>query len=144
MPRDHNRTAISPRYWRSAITNGSLLGVDKRTATGRRYHDLITEFSREIAGDGELTQAEMVLVRQAAAVTIRMEALQLAIVNGTGAAVADEDLVRLSNSLARILRQITSSHRLRGNRPGRPLSKSASKSVAEHFATRKASGRIKP
>ncbi len=142
MPQDHSHTAIGPTQWRSAITNGTSLGVDKRTATGRRYRDLISEFSREVAGGEQLTQAEMVLVRQAAAITIRMEILQVEIVNGSSA-TADEDLVRLSNSLARILGQITRTHRPAGNRPGRPLSKSAAASVAEHFATRKASGRIK-
>ena len=123
MPQDHNQTTIEPTQWRSAITNGSSLGIDKRTPAGRRYRDLITEFSREVAGgdDGELSQSELILVRQAAALSLRIEALQIAIVDG--AVVNDDDIARLTNILMRLLAQIQGRYRFRKTKTGRPPSK---------------------
>jgi hypothetical protein len=139
MPPDHSKVTVNPTQWRSAITNGSSLGIDKRSTIGRRYRDLIAEFSRQIAGnDGSLNEAELILVRQAAAISIRVEALQIDIVNGI--AVRDEDIVRLSNSLTRILWQLNHTHQQKsglGRPPGRPLSKSASASIGEHFESRR-------
>jgi hypothetical protein len=74
------------------------------------------------------------LVRQAAAISIRVEALQADIVNGI--VVKDEDIVRLSNSLTRILWQLDRTHR-QNSKPGRPLSKSTAASIEEHFASRR-------
>jgi hypothetical protein len=143
MTLDHNQTIIEPTQWRSAITNGSSLGIDKRTPAGRRYRDLIAEFSREIAGDGgELSQSELILVRQAAAISLRVEALQIAIVEG--AEVDNDDITRLTNILMRLLAQISGRYRYRKSKTGRPLSKDLPISVAEHFATRKATGRVRP
>lgn len=78
---------IGNRQWRSAVTNGAYpAGINGRTAAGRRYRDLVTEYSREIAGEGgPLNPAEMALIRQAAALTVRGEALQADIVSGRAA-----------------------------------------------------------
>lgn len=63
---------IGNRQWRSAVTNGALpAGIDGRSAIGRRYRDLVTEYARE-AGNGEtLNPAEMALVKQAGALQKR-------------------------------------------------------------------------
>jgi len=126
---------VGNRQWRSAVTNGALLaGVDKRSAIGRRFRDLVTEYAREIGGGEPLNPAEMALVKQAAALTVRAEALQIDILNGS--APNDEHLVRISNTLARILWQLDCTHRQK-SKPGRPLSTSTAASVAEHFASRR-------
>jgi len=117
-----------------------LAGVDKRSAIGRRFRDLVTEYAREIGGGEPLNPAEMALVKQAAALTVRAEALQIDIING--GAADDEHLVRISNTLARILKQLERRHRQKA-KTGRPPSTSTAASVAEHFATRKATGKIK-
>ena len=141
------RSALTgTRQWRSRVTNTGLpAGIDQRSTIGRRYRDLVAEYSREVAacGDGEpLSQAEMVLVNQAAAITIRVEILQADIV--TGAAVDDETIVRYHNALTRILDQLRGARRRQHKiKTGRPPSKDLAASVAEHFALRKASGRIK-
>ncbi len=102
MSLDHSQNTGISRQWRSAITNGALPnGIDMRTAIGRRYRDLIAEFSREIAGDDAPSHAELILIRQAAAITARLEMLQSDIVNG--AVIVDDEFVRLSNASVRIL-----------------------------------------
>jgi len=110
---------IGNRQWRSAVTNGAYpAGINGRTAAGRRYRDLVTEYSREITGEGgPLNPAEMALIRQAAALTVRGEALQADIVSGRAA--DDEAIVRLANTLARILKQLERRHR-QSRTPRRP------------------------
>lgn len=89
---------------RSAVTNGSRLleGVDGRSASARRFRDLVRSFSEEIGG--ELTELELGLVRQAAAVTLKAEALQAALVRGEP--VDGDQLIRLSGTARRILSAI--------------------------------------
>jgi hypothetical protein len=101
----HREFISKNRRTRAKLTNGSLLprGLDGRSAPARRYRDLILQFSHGIAGErgAPLNPAELALVKQAAAITVRAEALQAAIVRGEP--VSDEDVVRLSNSAIRIL-----------------------------------------
>ena len=105
MSAGHSEFISTNRRTRSALTNGSLLprGLDGRSAPARRYRDLILQFSHGIAGErgAPLNPAELALVKQAAAITVRAEALQADIVRGKP--VSDEDVVRLSNSAIRIL-----------------------------------------
>ena len=105
MSTGHSEFISKNRRTRSALTNGSLLprGLDGRSAPARRYRDLILQFSHGIAGErgAPLNPAELALVKQAAAITVRAEALQADIVRGEP--VSDEDVVRLSNSAIRIL-----------------------------------------
>jgi hypothetical protein len=100
-----NRTAVptSLQTTRAAITNGThmLPGIDGRSAPARRYRDLVADLAADLGGEAALTNAEMALVRQAAATTMRAEQLQAAIVRGEP--VASDELVRLSNASARIL-----------------------------------------
>ena len=87
---------------RSAVSNGSklLANVDGRSATARRYRDLISDLLRE-GGEGALSAAEFGLVRQAAAITLQAELLQARIVRGE--AVSAGALIRLSSEARRIL-----------------------------------------
>jgi hypothetical protein len=68
---------------RSAVTNGSklLVGIDGRSPAARRFRDLIQLYETEVGG--VLTEVERGLIRQAAALTIRAEQLQAAIVEGS-------------------------------------------------------------
>lgn len=99
---DAQTAARSPAV-RSAVTNGSkaLAGVDGRSATARRYRDLIADFANELGGTNQLTTAEQGLLRQAATLTLRAEQLAAAVVRGE--AVDGDELIRLSGEARRIL-----------------------------------------
>ena len=86
---------------RSAITNGKRLleGISMRTAAGRRYRDLVEAYTAEIGG--ELSQTEMAMVKQAAALAIQSEAMQADIVNRKP--VDTDALIRISGTAKRIL-----------------------------------------
>lgn len=86
----------STRKTRSGIR---LPRVDARTRSSRRYHQLILTFEAEIGR--ELTEADRVLIKQAATIALRAEQLEQEIVAG---AVVDPDLViRLTSECRRIL-----------------------------------------
>jgi hypothetical protein len=101
---------------RSAVTNGTrvLDGVDGRSAGGRRFRDLIRDFSKPFGGLEALGEGDRVLIRQAAALALRAEAMQAAIINGE--AVDHDALIRLSGEARRIL----SSIKRRAERPKGP------------------------
>ncbi len=127
----HSAFISTNRRTRSALTNGSLLppGLDGRSAAARRYRDLILQFSHGIVGEGgePLNPAEMVLVRQAAGITVRVEALQANIIRGEP--INDEDLVRLSNGAHRLLTAVMKQRELKGKRGHPPSVNSLLKSL---------------
>jgi hypothetical protein len=75
--------------------------VDGRRSAARRFRDLVADFARDLGGEGALSAAELALIRQAAAITLQCETLQIMLLNGD--AVASDDLVRLTNASTRIL-----------------------------------------
>jgi hypothetical protein len=113
---------------RSAISNGKrmLPGVDGRSPAARRYRDLVADFTRDLGG-AALSAAEVALIRQAAALMVRAEALQAAIIRGE--TVDDETAVRLTNAATRVLTAISGRKRKR---------EPASQTLDEYVAARKA------
>ena len=103
------KVASAPRV-RSRVTNGSklLTGIDGRSATARRFRDLIADYAREHGGNAALSTAELGMVRQAAAITLRAEQLQAAIVRGEP--VLADELIRLSSEARRILSSLRRRH----------------------------------
>ena len=102
----------------SAITNGSRLhapGIDGRTRDARRFRDLVASFSEGLGGDGALNEADRALVRNAAALAVKAEAMQAAIVKGEN--VDLEALTRLSNCVSRTLGQLGSNRATRDASP---------------------------
>lgn len=103
-----DRAAVAPPSLtnRSAVTNGTQLlpGIDGRSPDARRYRDLVANFAAELGGVGELSEAEMAIVRQAAAMTAQSERTQATMVNG--GPVDAEQLTRLMNSQQRALRSL--------------------------------------
>jgi hypothetical protein len=95
---------------RSKVTNRSklLTGIDGRSATARRFRDLIADFAREHGGSSALSTAELGMMRQAAAITLRAEQLQAAIVRGEP--VLADELIRLSSEARRILSSVRRQH----------------------------------
>ena len=78
--------------------------ADGRTRAVRRFHRLVRAFTEDLGG-GPLSHSDMALIRNAAALTVRAEQAQEALL--TGQAIDDEQLVRLSNASAKILNLLT-------------------------------------
>ena len=80
---------------RSRFTNdpGYLPGVDRRTASGRRYQDIVAAVAAEFG------PANPVALRELAALRFTLEREQGAIVSGDQRSL--EDLVRLTNAIER-------------------------------------------
>ncbi|HEY8124191.1 MAG TPA: hypothetical protein VIF88_02055 [Methylocystis sp.] len=64
---------------RSKVTNGVKLlpGYDGRTVWGRRFHDLCALHARDAGGIDELSEAQVSLIRRAAALEVTLENLEL-------------------------------------------------------------------
>ncbi len=111
MQSDHAKPIrVSPTN-RSAVSNGTKLldGIDGRSPTARRFRDLVQAFQAEFGG--ALSEADKLLVRQAAALTIRAEQLQADLVNGLP--VDADALIRLTGTANRILGSINAKSRKR-------------------------------
>jgi hypothetical protein len=94
---------------RSRVTNGTrtLIGVKGSSKFGRRYRDIVDLYTTEIGGD--LSQTEMAMVKQAAALAIKGEMMQAAIINGEP--VDSDNLIRISSEVRRILDSLKSGKR---------------------------------
>src|ERR1700687_674652 len=101
MQTQHRHTGANCATTRSAVSNRSRLlqNVDGRSASARRFRDLVAAFEAEVGGT--LSELERGLVRQAAILSLKTEQMQECIVRGE---VADCDtLIRLSGEARRIL-----------------------------------------
>ncbi|WP_439399362.1 hypothetical protein ACRQ5Q_18450 [Bradyrhizobium sp. PMVTL-01] len=80
---------------RDKLSNGTRLmpGVDLRSAAGRRYRYLVTEYSNELGT--ELTEPEKALVRQVSSLQLRIEQLQGRLVQGED--VDADQIIRLAS-----------------------------------------------
>src|SRR3984885_1469450 len=98
--------APRPMTGRSAVTNDPLLlrGVDGRSIVARRYRDVAIALADDLGGQDKLSEPSKILVRQAAAMTVQVEALQSRIVGGEE--VNLEQLTRVSNVLGRTLQRL--------------------------------------
>ncbi len=116
-------SAARPLTVRSAVTNDplKLRGVDGRSLAARRYRDVAIALAADLGGQDKLNEPTKILVRQAAALTVQVEALQTKIVAGEDN--DHEQLTRLSNVLGRTLQRLGLK---------RPVPKSSSPLV-EHF-----------
>lgn len=92
------------RHGRSRVSNGTRLldGIDGRSASARRFKDLIAGLARDEFGGAEnLSIAELSLLRQAAALMLSAEQMQAAVVRGE--AMHADELVRVSSESRRVL-----------------------------------------
>lgn len=85
-----------PRNNRSAITNGTRVGIDLRTAAGRRWRDLLADAMRQTGGRNES------LCRQLATLTVRREQLDAEV--AAGEPVDPQDLIRVCGAISRLMR----------------------------------------
>ena len=70
----------------------------------RRYREIAVAIADDLGGPDKLSEPTKILVRQAASLTLQVEALQSKIVAGED--VDAEQLVRLSNVLGRTLARL--------------------------------------
>ena len=115
QPPPHKRAPGSVTN-KSRVTNGRwvLDGCDMRTPMGRRFRDLCEAYKSEAGGS--LSEAEKGLIRIAAGMTLRAEALQSAIVRGVD--VPFDEVIRLTSEARRTLQPILTRagrHRQSGN-----------------------------
>jgi hypothetical protein len=100
------------RRSRHTLGGIELPRCDGRTVAAKRFSALVQQFSDELGG-GTLSAVDAGLVRQAAALSLRIEQLQAAIVSGEP--VNNDETVRLSSEHRRILASLRS--RATKNRP---------------------------
>jgi len=104
---------------------GKLRGVNGNSLAARRFREIVGNLADDVGGPDKVSEPQKIAIRQIATMTMRIEALQAQVL--TGEFVDDEELVRLSNAVARLL------HRLGlKKRPERKLS------VPEYLARRDA------
>jgi len=122
---------------RNAVSNGSRLhrrGIDGRTRPAKRFRDVFESFAASLGGMAGLSEADRALARTAASLAVKAETMQAEV--AAGGEVDAEQLVRVSNSLSRVL------GRLRKRTHG---GQAAPMTVLEHIAARdaraKAAGR---
>ena len=73
-----------PSRARSAVTNHKdlLPGLDGRSATARRFRDLVNAFVADMGGLDRCSEIRLGLVRRLAAATVQAELLEAEMVNG--------------------------------------------------------------
>ena len=124
MPRRTPVVATSKRT-RSAISNGSRLHIkgDSRTAAARRFRDLVGSFSANL---GELSEADLAMVRTAAALTLKSEQMQADLAAGKDVDAAT--LIKLAGTTRRSLAAISA----------KVKDKPAGPTLAEYWASKQA------
>jgi hypothetical protein len=109
-------TGKNPLKQRSIVTNGKKLvaDLDGRSSTARRYKDLCSALSDDLGGVAALNAGQTALIRQAAAMVVQSEKLQVAVLRGE--IVDVEALTRLANAATRIIGALRRSRETRNSR----------------------------
>jgi hypothetical protein len=104
---------LRPVYARSRISNGReiLSGVDGRSATARRYFDLVQAICNDLGGVDRMSEARLQLIRRFAAASVIAEQMEARLANGEQINIAEHAL--LSSTLVRIVRRIGINRRAR-------------------------------
>jgi hypothetical protein len=104
MSNSHTSIAERPPASRSMVANRPLMtrGVDGRTASARRFRDIAQSLIDDLGGD--VSESQMLLVRQAAMTSLVVERLQASLVSGGDA--DPELLIRLANTQTRSLQEL--------------------------------------
>lgn len=115
---------------RSSVTNGRdlLPGIDHRSSVARRYRDLVELLSRTVMG-GPLTEADMLLVRNAASAQLHVEDLTARTCRGE--LVDPESITRAVNGANRALARL---------QKGRQSAKASASAVSDYLARRSSEG----
>jgi hypothetical protein len=95
-------TTVRKPTARSRVTNGKdiLPGVDGRTLTARRYHDLIASLTSDAGGDKKMSEARRQLIRRFAALSVMAENQEAQLVMGNPLDLAEH--CQISSTLVRL------------------------------------------
>jgi hypothetical protein len=91
---------------RSAVTSGRrlLIGGDPNSAWSRRYSDLVKRHVADLGGRGTLSQAQLSLVRRAAALACELEQMEARM--SAGVEVNLDSFGRAASHLRRLLESL--------------------------------------
>ena len=97
-----------PSRARSAVTNHKdmLPGLDGRSATARRFRDLVNAFVADMGGLDRCSEVKLGLVRRLAATTVQAEMLEARMVNGDAIDIAM--LCTLASTTVRLSQRLRS------------------------------------
>jgi hypothetical protein len=117
-----------PARTRSAVSNHSdlLPGLDGRSATARRFRDLVNAFVADMGGLDRCSEIRLGLVRRLAATTVQAEMLEARMVNGEQIDIAT--LCTLASTTVRLSQRLGLERRARNMTP----------SVGQYLAARTA------
>lgn len=95
-----------PARARSAVTNHKdlLPGLDGRSATARRFRDLVNAFVADMGGLDHCSEIKLGLVRRLAATTVQAEMLEARMVNGE--AIDISQLCTLASTTVRLSQRL--------------------------------------
>lgn len=98
--------SVRSKFRRSRSTSALHLlpHLDGNSSVGRRFADIALALAGELGGVAMLSEASKVQIRQAAALTIKIEAMQAGLIRGDD--VDLEAYTRMSNALTRTLRAL--------------------------------------
>jgi hypothetical protein len=106
MPAASPATAVRKPNARSRVTNGKdlLPGVDGRTATARRYQDLVANLISDAGGEAGMSETRRQLIRRFAALSVQAERMEALVAMGETIDLAEHcsissTLVRLASRL---------------------------------------------
>ena len=99
-------TAVPQKRPRSAVTSGRklLIGGDPNSAWSRRYRDLVVRHISDLGGRTELSEAQLSLVRRAAALACELESMEARMSQGEG--INLDSFGRAASHLCRIYEAI--------------------------------------
>jgi hypothetical protein len=100
---------------RSAITNGSQLfaGVDHRSASMRRFRDIIAAHTQDCGGERELSEGQRAIIRRAATMQLQLEMMEKKFAEREDAAASAREMEiyqRTSGALRRLLESLGLHH----------------------------------
>ena len=91
------------------MTNGTELlpGLEGRSLLARRFRDLIAQHTMDLGGESNVSQAQLSLIRRAAALTVELERWETRFADDDGAKpLALDQYQRCLNSLRRVLESL--------------------------------------
>lgn len=117
MPADSPQKAGRSQVARSRVTNDSrvLAGVDGRSATARRYRDVMEAIISDLGGKDVISEGQRQLARRAAALSVQCEQIEATM--AIGGTLDANDYVRLVNALNRTLTTIGLKRRMKDVTP---------------------------
>jgi hypothetical protein len=130
MHAHRTKNAYGRATTRCKVSNGTRLfaNTDGRSSSARRFRDLVQSFEAEF--DGDLSEADRSLIKQAATLLLKSEQMQEAVVRGEP--VDSDALIRMASTAKRILAAISAKSAKRG--PARPTFSEYVASVASEAA----------